>query len=606
MSGNNPVIGIDLGTTNSEVAIYENGQVTVIAGEQGRIMPSVVGLDEQGNLLVGQAARNQYVIYPERTIRSVKRRMGEDCRLPLGDRDYSPQEISAIILRRLKQRAEKYLGCAVERAVITVPAYFSDAQRQATREAGEIAGLEVMKIINEPTAAALAYEAGTQELRRVLVYDLGGGTFDVSVVSIQQEVIEVAASHGNNHLGGDDFDQRIVEFLETGLQEEYPGLTISRQAKARLERAAEQAKMTLSDHHYATIEEEYLLEHDGAPVHLRQELSREEYEEMIAGYIDETVAAMHAALRDADLPTGQIDEILLVGGTTRTPLIAQRLEDETRRPVRGEVDPDLCVVCGAAIQGAIIAGDSVSAVLVDVTPYTFGTAALGEVNGEFTEYMFCPVIKRNSPLPVTKSEVFYPVVPGQETIEATVFQGEDPDARNNIEIGRFLVKGLSGVTEDNPILFELALDANGILKATATEKHTGLSRSITIDNAFSRLDEEQLTTARSRIVDLFVDHEMDQAGEDYGEGDEFGEEGAEPVAPGRRSERHPDRQGARHVQARALIDKAESLFTEIEDEDREELQVLIASINGLLTSGDEQRLSEAIDELADIIYFLES
>ena len=373
------IIGIDLGTTNSEVAVVENGRVTVIDTSPGNpILPSFVGLGDDGSILVGEPAKNQYVLYPERTIRSIKRRMGSADRVQMGDDSYTPQEISAIILRRLKAIAEAHLGETIHKAVITVPAYFSDAQRQATREAGEIAGLEVMRIINEPTAAALSYEANHQGHKRVLVYDLGGGTFDVSVVGIEDNVVEVLASHGNNHLGGDDFDAQIVEHIVEHLKGLGADPNSSRRAMARITRAAEIAKIALSDQPYTRIEEEYLLEKAGAPVNLSLELSRHEYEDMIAGYIDETLEAVHIALKGANLTVSDIDEVLLVGGATRTPVITQRLEEDLGLMVRAEVNPDLCVATGAAIQAAMLAGETVSAVLVDITPYTFGTSALSE------------------------------------------------------------------------------------------------------------------------------------------------------------------------------------------------------------------------------------
>ena len=293
------------------------------------------------------------------------------------------------------------------KAVIIVPAYFSDAQRQATREAGEIAGLEVARIINEPTAAALSYEANHQGHKKVLVYDLGGGTFDVSVVSIEDNVVEVLASHGNNHLGGDDFDAKIVEHLVARLQAQGADPTASRRAMARINRAAETAKIALSDQPYVRIEEEYLLERDGTPVNLALELARHDYEEMISGYIDETLEAVHIALKGAELTVSDLDEVLLVGGATRTPIITERLENDLDLEVRAEVNPDLCVATGAAIQAGMLAGEAVSAVLVDITPYTFGTSALHELNGMPYPFYYVPLIHKNTPIPVTKSEVFY-------------------------------------------------------------------------------------------------------------------------------------------------------------------------------------------------------
>ena len=386
------IVGIDLGTTNSEIALYRDGRPEVLADEAGRtIVPSVVGISEAGELLVGEEARNQLLLYPDRTVRSIKRRMGQSETVRMAGHDYTPQEISAIILKRLKEIAERKLGRPVRKAVITVPAYFSDTQRQATREAGEIAGLEVVRIINEPTAAALVYEAGQHQGKRIMVYDLGGGTFDVSVVRIEEGVVEVISSHGNSHLGGDDFDQKIVahilEHLKIRQGADVAGLP---RAMARILRAAEAAKKQLSDHPYARIEEEYLTETDGKPVHLSLELTRDEYEQMIAPFVEETLQSIHSALQSADLTASQVEEILLVGGATRTPMIRRRLLEVFGREPRGEVDADLCVALGAAIQGAAIGGTEVSAVLVDVTPYTFGTSALGELDGELYPYQVHP------------------------------------------------------------------------------------------------------------------------------------------------------------------------------------------------------------------------
>jgi molecular chaperone DnaK len=578
------IVGIDLGTTNSEVAVVRDGRVEVIpvAGEV-RILPSVVGIADDGALLVGEAAKNQYVLRPQRTVRSIKRRMGENTRVAMGDKDYTPQEISAMILRRLKSLAETQLGYGVGRAVITVPAFFSDAQRQATREAGEIAGLEVARIINEPTAAALAYESRHKGARRALVYDLGGGTFDVSVVNLESDVVEVLASHGNNHLGGDDFDRKIVDFALDHLKRAH-GLDASQSpaAMARLQRAAEAAKIALSDRPYATLAEEYLLERAGVPVHLSLEISRHDYEAMIEPYIGETLDAVHVALSGARLTVSDIDEILLVGGATRTPLVARRLEEELKLQPRGEVDPDLCVAMGAAIQAGLIAGAQTHTVLVDVTPYTFGTGALGELDGETYPYCFVPLIRKNTPIPVSKSEVFYTVVDGQEKVDVSVYQGEDADALNNIDIGRFTVEGLRDAPAGNPIVLDFALDLNGILNVTAREKQTGLEHSITIDNAIARFEQDKLDEARNRVQAL------------------FGEQGA--GAPEAESDSASRRL---RVEARALVEKAERLLEKAGAEDAEDLIDAIEAVKDAL-AGDDVPLQTAMDRLADLLYYLES
>ena len=575
------ILGIDLGTTNSEIAIYRDDRPEVLRDDQGRIiLPSVVGLTETGELLVGEEARNQFLLYPERTVRSIKRRMGSDAKVQLGEREYKPQEISAIILSRLKEIAQARLGRPIRKAVITVPAYFSDTQRQATREAGEIAGLEVARIINEPTAAALVYEAAQHQGKRILVYDLGGGTFDVSVVRIEQGVVEVISSHGNNHLGGDDFDHKIVEHVLEHLKLKHGVDVADRpQAMARILRSAEDAKKQLSDHPYARIAEEYLAEHSGQPVNLDLELSREEYEDMIAPFIEETLGAIHIALESAGLTSSQVDEILLVGGATRTPLIRRRLVEAFGTQPRGEVDPDLCVAMGAAIQGAAMTGTEVSAVLVDVTPYTFGTSALGELNGELYPYHYVPIIPKNTPIPARMSEVFFTVLDEQTDVDVRIYQGENDDALENIKIGEFRVSGLSREPAGNPVIVDLALDRNGILQVSAREKKTGLERRITIDNATSRYDREQLDEARQRIGALFGDQEQ-----------------AASVGSGAATDSAVD----------ALLARASAKLDETGEEDRTEIIDLIEAIRDARSSGDNAALEDVRNQLQDLLFYLET
>lgn len=580
------IIGIDLGTTNSEVAVVENGRATIIDITPGcPILPSFVGLADDGSILVGEPAKNQYVLYPERTVKSIKRQMGSADRVEMGETTYTPQEISAIILRQLKTVAEGYLGEPVHKAVITVPAYFSDAQRQATREAGEIAGLEVMRIINEPTAAALSYEANHQDHKKVLVYDLGGGTFDVSVVGIQDNVVEVLASHGNNHLGGDDFDAKIVAHLVEHLKTQGADPTGSRRAMARITRAAEIAKIALSNQPYVRIEEEYLLEKAGAPVNLALELARHDYEEMISGYIDETLEAVHIALKGANLTVSDIDEVLLVGGATRTPVITEQLEQDLGLTVRAEVNPDLCVATGAAIQAGMLAGEEVTAVLVDITPYTFGTSAFGELNGMPYPFKYVPMIHKNTPIPVTKSEVFYTMHENQTTVKVDVYQGEDPDALNNIPLGEYLVENLSKAPANNPIIIQFALDLNGIMQVTTREKKTGLEKLLRIDNVLTQYEEGALETARSRINALFANGETL-------EGEAVGATGAT--------------EHQLTAQARALVEKAERLLDRATQDDRDEMVNLIEAVKDALASNDFTALAEPMAQLSDILFYLES
>lgn len=585
---NDIIIGIDLGTTNSEVSIVENGKVRVIADGDSKMLPSFVGMDDNGQIIVGETARNQYLVYPERTIKSIKRLMGQDTHVVLAEQSYTPQEISAIILKRLKAIAENHLGQTVSKAVITVPAYFSDAQRQATREAGEIAGLEVVRMINEPTAAALAYDANQSESKHVLVYDLGGGTFDVSVVNIESGVVEVLSSHGDNQLGGDDFDQQIVDYLLAHIQDTYQvDVRAHSKAMARITRAAEEAKFLLSDQPYAQIEEEYLLEHEGVAIHLSHELSRMAYEEMIEDYINATLDAVHIALKGAKFTTGDIDEILLVGGSTRTPCIRERLLNEFGFEPHSEVNPDLCVTMGAAIQAAMIAGQEVDTVLVDVTPYTYGTSAIGSLDGSPYPFMYVPIIHKNSVLPNRKSDAFATSFDGQEAVDITLYQGEDPDALNNVKIGEFRVEGLLDVAAGNVITLTLALDLNGMLQVSAQEKDTGLEKSITIKNALSEFEGAALDTAKQRINSLLG--QMDPRVIEH----EPPEEKAVIIAP-------------EIIAAGELITKAEGLFGQVSNEDKEDMIDLIETLTNCIDAKDIQGLDDPTRELQDIIYYLES
>ena len=577
------IVGIDLGTTNSEIAVYRDGRPEILADEQGRkILPSVVGVTEAGELLVGEEARNQWLLYPDRTIRSIKRRMGQAETVRMAGQDYAPQEISAIILKRLKEIAENRLDRPVRKAVITVPAYFSDTQRQATREAGEIAGLEVVRIINEPTAAALVYEAGQHQGKRILVYDLGGGTFDVSVVRIEEGVVEVISSHGNNHLGGDDFDQKIVAHILEHLKIKQ-GVDVSDEPRAmtRILRAAEAAKRHLSDHPYARIEEEYLTEADGKPVHLSLELARDEYEQMIAPYVEETLQAIHNALSAADLTASQVEEILLVGGATRTPMIRRRLLEVFAREPRGEVDADLCVAMGAAIQGAAIAGAEVSAVLVDVTPYTFGTSAIGELDGELYPYQYVPIIARNTPIPVRKSEAFFTAVDDQTAVDVKIYQGEAADALENIKIGEFRIEGLSKARAGNPVVLDLAIDRDGILHVAALEKNTGLERRISIDQAVARYGAAELQQAKERIGSL------------------FGQDDADTPVSG-------DAAGSGYAELAALLDKASAKLDAAGDEDRNEMIDLMETIRDAQAAGNAAIIEQARTQLSDLLFYLDT
>ncbi|PIE72618.1 MAG: heat-shock protein Hsp70 [Deltaproteobacteria bacterium] len=579
---NETILGIDLGTTNSEVAVYENGNVTIIEGPDGRMTPSYVGLDTQNALLVGSAARNQYVLYPERTVKSIKRLMGEKEPVAMGEEQCLPQEISAIILKHLKQTAESYLGKSLHKAVITVPAFFSDQQRRATREAGEMAGLEVVKMINEPTAAALVYENAQVKAKKVLVYDLGGGTFDASLVRLQDDVIEVIASHGNNRLGGDDFDELVEKWILEQIKKD--GIeVVPRQAKARIRRAAEEAKKVLSSEPFAPVIEEYLLENDQIPYNLNVELDRARFEEMITPLVDNTLDSVHTVLRDGGITSSDVDEVLLVGGSTNIPFIQQKLEEIFQKPPRHEINPDLCVASGAALQAATLAGEQVQAILVDVTPYTFGTSAIGEVDGIFSMDMFVPLIKKNTPVPVTRSEVFYTAYNNQEIVEIKVYQGEEKNALDNLEVGRFLIEGLAQEPAGSEIIATFSLNTDGILQVKAQEKATGLAKSITIDNVLT-FNQEDLDNVRKRISRLFDDNSEAATGES-----------TPPVQP---------QDTDAHIEE--LKARAHTLMDNISDDDREDLVNLLEDINSAQEKNDTDRINKCRKELSELLFFLES
>ena len=498
------ILGIDLGTTNSLVAVIRDGQAQVLCDGQEPTMPSVVGLDAQGQLLVGIPARNQWVLAPDRTVRSIKRRMGQQETVRLGGDDYSPQEISAIILRTLKQRAENELGYPVGRAVITVPAFFNETQREATREAGELAGLDVVRIINEPTAASLAYQPHPEKMERLLVYDLGGGTFDVSVVQIEQGVVEVLASHGDTQLGGDDFDQLLLDHVCEGFQKEHEiDLRESPSSRSRLLQAVERAKCQLSSDDVARIQEEFIAEKAGIPLHLDLEIARWDYEQLIESLISKTLVCVDEALSDAKLSAQHIDRVVLVGGASRTPLVHQLLEERLEQTVHSEVDPDLCVGLGAAIQGGLISGIDVGPVLVDITPHTLGIRIAGTLHGFSSDYCFSDIIQRNSTLPASRSQMYATIYDGQDAAAIEVYQGEDPDVRHNDPVGEFMLEGLADVVSGNQVQVRFDLDLNGILKVTARERATGLEKQLVIDNAIDRFRRLNHDAAKSRLDAVF-------------------------------------------------------------------------------------------------------
>jgi molecular chaperone DnaK len=596
------IVGIDLGTTNSEVAVLRDGQPHVFAEDGDPILPSFVGLSEDGRLLVGKAARNQWVLAPERTIKSIKRKMGQDIKVKLGDQEYRPQEISAMILRALRDRAARELGQELRKAVITVPAYFNDTQRQATMEAGSLAGFEEVRILNEPTAASLTYDPSHHELRRMLVYDLGGGTFDVSIVQQQGGVVEVLASHGDTQLGGDDFDDLLLKLVCDRFQEEH-GIDLrgSLIARSRVLRAVEAAKRHLSAHPFARIEEEFIAEKEGAALHLNMEVSRIEYESLIRPLLDRTMDCLQRALDDSHLTASAIAKVVLVGGSTRTPLVTELLEERLGQSAHQEVNPDLCVAMGASIQGAIIAGADVGAVLVDITPHSLGIKCLDTSAGFFFEHRFAPIIHRNSPLPASRSELFHTTHDGQTEVDIDVYQGESDDTRHNHRVGRFLVQGLAPVAAGNPLLVQLDLNLNGTLKVSARERATGLQKTVTIDNALARFEREEREVARERLEHLWSEAEDDEElnGEIEDGEDSSADEPLPELAPG-------PREGQREaVQARALLEKAERLLEKVQPDDRAEVEKLMTKVRTALTDRRWDQLTPASNELADTLFYLE-
>ena len=485
------VIGIDLGTTNSCVATIENGEPVVIANAEGaRTTPSVVAFNKDGERLIGITAKRQAVTNPDRTMISVKRHMGTDWKTDIDGTNYTPQEISAFILQKLKADAEAYLGHEVKQAVITCPAYFTDAQRKATKDAGRIAGMDVLRIINEPTAAALAYGADKGDDQTILVYDLGGGTFDVSILEIYdvdgQPQIEVKATAGNNKLGGDDFDERIIEWLVSEFKRE-TGIDLSKdnQAMSRLKEAAEKAKIELSGTQSSQINLPFITMKDGNPEHLDITLSRARFEDLIAKHIEDTMAPTRQAMKDAGVKKGDVDKVILVGGSTRVPAVQSAIEKETgKAPYKG-INPDEAVAMGAALQAGIIAGDDeVSDILLlDVTPLTLGIETLGGVT--------TTMIERNTTIPARRSEIFSTASDNQPAVEIHVLQGEREFAKDNVTLGQFHLTDIPPAPRGVPqIEVTFDIDANGIVNVSAKDMGTGKEQSIKIESQTSLSEDE--------------------------------------------------------------------------------------------------------------------
>jgi molecular chaperone DnaK len=602
-----PIVGIDLGTTNSVVAAIVDGQPQVLDENGEQLLPSVVAVNAEGQLITGVIARNQLAAFPDRTIASIKRRMGKMDAISLGDQTFTPPEISAMILRRLRDRASRALQQPVSRAVITVPAFFDENQRQATREAGELAGFKVERIINEPTAATLVYHAGSQDRKQIVVYDFGGGTFDVSVVRMEAGVVEVLSSKGDTQLGGDDLDQALLNHVADQFQEEHQiDLRENASTRYRLLLACESAKVQLSSDESVQIIEEFIAEKDGQPLNLISTITRDKCEELIAPLVDRTITCVDESLRDAGLTIHQIDDLVLVGGSTRTPLVQRRLREEFLREPSRAVDPDLAVAMGAAVQAAMIDGQSVGPVLVDVTGHTLGIEACEGMSFNGPNLVFSPIIHRNSPLPARHEDAYSTMHDEQKKAEIHVLQGEHSEVRRNRSIGRFMLDLETGGGDRSKIIVRFDLTLDGTLNVTATQPATGISMELKIDNALSQFQADERDRAQARLGAMFDASDELIGDDDLPSKEQWKVHGEHESLPqGKAIVADLAAAKSKFPAAAALLEKADSLGLSVDGEDAEDIQTLTANLMEAMAMDDQTAVASLSEELDDILFYVQ-